>query len=488
MAKSDKNENTRHRKRWRRLLREGTCRWGIDLGAPLPFDEEPFETDQDLIVFSQPFRRLKDKTQVYPLAENDHVRTRLSHSLEAGVVGQALARGVGIRVGLSQVESLRLGAIVKSACLAHDIGHPPLGHMGEKAIGEWFRFAGNRFLDPTDPREAAALHDLSAFEGNAHAFRIVNQLENFRGGGGLRLTSATLAAMMKYPWGSTHKNAQAKRKFGFFATEQPYAKEVAELLDMVPDGDGWHRHPLAHLVEAADDICYRLIDAEDGIEVGDYTFDEYVQVLAGFLRAAGVLGDTLPDFYGDLPVPYQIVFLRANAMHVLGKHTIDTFLHKEDALWSGTFTTGKSPYGELLKAAPAGNRRRTEAVHTLLDQLEAIPRHRMYNGARKLHIEAAYHKVINLLLSTFVAARLAPQASLRHEHLLHIVGLRPKGGIKAPAKGQERAEAVRDMVDFVAGMTDRYALGLFRQIEGISHATSSPMPLGASTPGAGSQG
>jgi dGTPase len=282
---------------------------------------------------------------------------------------------------------------------------------------------------------------------------------------------------MKYPWGSKHQNAASKGKFGFFETERRYAEAVAEQMDMMPDGDGWHRHPLAYLVEVADDICYRLADAEDGIEVGDYSFAEYESLLMKFIANTQRPGGPQLDLsvYGERSLPHKILYLRSRAMIILGEHACEMFHHHQDALWDATFRTKGDTHGEILHATAGADDGRTKVIHRFLRALKQVAEKRLYNGARKLHIETAYHKVIHTLLTELIEARLKPKDSVRHGYLLRITGLGVANS--APAKGRDRAEAVQEVVDIVAGMTDHYALQLFRQIEGISHSTTSPMPL-----------
>ena len=245
-----------------------------------------FEVDYDRIIFSAAFRSLQDKTQVIPLSKTDFVHTRLTHSLEVSVVGRSLGRLAGQKIlekhpHLKNIHGFQMndfGAIVAAAALAHDIGNPPFGHSGEKAIGEYFSNGnGKRFKDQLTSEE---YQDLIKFEGNANGFKILTE---DRPGipGGIRLSYATLGAFIKYPKESLpHKptNNIADKKFGVFQSEKAFFKEVADELGLIPTGNGknasFNRHPLAFLVEAADDICYTIIDFEDGLKLG-LTQEEY---------------------------------------------------------------------------------------------------------------------------------------------------------------------------------------------------------------------
>jgi len=239
-----------------------------------------FEVDYDRIIFSSAFRSLQDKTQVVPLSKTDFVHTRLTHSLEVSVVGRSLGRSVGKKLlekypHLKEVHGFQFndfGAITAAAALAHDIGNPPFGHSGEKAIGEYFKIgSGKQFQSELTPKE---YQDLCDFEGNANGFKILT--ENRKGvDGSLRLSYATLGAFMKYPKQSLPKKPTkhiSDKKYGIFQSEREAFTDVANELGLKAYGQGedvrYVRHPLTFLVEAADDICYTIIDFEDGINLG----------------------------------------------------------------------------------------------------------------------------------------------------------------------------------------------------------------------------
>ncbi len=265
---------------WEQLLslkRQG------DKGKRLRIEQDDtrlgFEVDYDRIIFSSAFRSLQDKTQVIPLSKTDFVHTRLTHSLEVSVVGRSIGRLVGKKIiekypHLQEIHGYQandFGAIVAAASLAHDIGNPPFGHSGEKAIGEYFSIGkGQKFKDQLTEKQ---WQDLIDFEGNANGFSV---LTSSRPGieGGIRLTYAVLGAFMKYPKESLPKKPTsniADKKYGFFQSDKDFFKEVATELGLIPNKSGndigYERHPLAYLVEAADDICYTIIDFEDGINL-----------------------------------------------------------------------------------------------------------------------------------------------------------------------------------------------------------------------------
>jgi dGTP triphosphohydrolase len=261
----------------RLLLRERLGREGEEI--PDRPGRSEFDSDVGRIVFSGAFRRLGRKTQVHPLAPNDHVHTRLTHSLEVAHVGRGLGKELGRKIisdlpqGYSPDD---LGTIVHAACLAHDVGNPPFGHGGEKAMSYWFETNGPSIFEYLSPEYK---RDLMSVEGNAQGFRVVSQIENHPFSGGLQLTYATLGAFHKYPWTSR----KGEGKFGSYISEENLLNRVAEKLGLVATGDSsWCRHPLAYLVEAADDICYSIIDLEDAVELKILPFEK----VADFFLAA----------------------------------------------------------------------------------------------------------------------------------------------------------------------------------------------------------
>lgn len=303
-----------------------------------------FDMDYDRVVFSSAFRSLQDKTQVIPLSKTSFVHTRLTHSIEVSVVGRSLGRAVGKHV-LTKYPHLRelgyqtndFGAIIAAAAVAHDIGNPPFGHSGEKAIGEFFQFKkGTAIKHLLTEAEYA---DLCSFEGNANGFRILNETR-LGAEGGLRLTYATLGAFTKYPKESLPVRPTdriADKKYGFFQGDKKFFKEVAETLGLksnsVNDELRYARHPLAFLVEAADDICYTIIDFEDGINLGLISEDVALEYLGG------IISDKINTYkYSKLQTKEErIAYLRAVAIGALIQDATDIFLQNEDAILAGEF-------------------------------------------------------------------------------------------------------------------------------------------------------
>lgn len=303
-----------------------------------------FDMDYDRVVFSSAFRSLQDKTQVIPLSKTSFVHTRLTHSIEVSVVGRSLGRAVGKHV-LTKYPHLHelgyqtndFGAIIAAAAVAHDIGNPPFGHSGEKAIGEFFQFKkGTAIKHLLTEAEYA---DLCSFEGNANGFRILNETR-LGAEGGLRLTYATLGAFTKYPKESLPVRPTdriADKKYGFFQGDKKFFKEVAETLGLKSNSVNgelrYARHPLAFLVEAADDICYTIIDFEDGINLGLISEDVALEYLGG------IISDKINTYkYSKLQTKEErIAYLRAVAIGALIQDATDIFLQNEDAILAGEF-------------------------------------------------------------------------------------------------------------------------------------------------------
>jgi dGTPase len=416
--------------------------------------------DSDRVVFSSAFRRLQDKTQVFPLADNDYVRTRLTHSLEVASV----ARSLGARVGAAIVERHGLGprfhasdfgAIVSAAALAHDLGNPPFGHSGEDAISHWFKsspvVAATRGELSDDERA-----DFACFEGNAQGFRIVTRLQ-MPDNPGLRLTCATLGAFTKYPRaarlpGEVRTVGVSAKKFGFFHAERAFFTEVAErtgLRRRAPGVDWWCRHPLAFLVEAADDICYRLVDFEDGFRL---KFLSFAEVRDAFLAVSGDPRDReRAERMKD--EKDQIAFLRAQAIGAAIGQVADAFLAHEPAMLRGEFDE------ELLGLdLPA-----REALAHIKSRSKAT----IYATPRGVEIEAAGYEVLGGLLDIFYGAaddiaRHGANATRRSEKLIALVPGQFRSAATEPGEGLLR------MTDFVSGMTDSYAVSLYKKVRGIS--------------------
>ncbi|MFN7145024.1 MAG: dGTP triphosphohydrolase [Myxococcota bacterium] len=401
-----------------------------------------FERDFDRVLFSRPFRRLQDKTQVFPMPANDHVHNRMTHSLEVASVGRSLGKRAGYDVirrhGLDGFHAADLGDIVAAACLMHDLGNPPFGHAGEDAIGAWFRDADAAgLLADLAPQERL---DLCHFEGNAQTLRIVARLENHPGQGGMQLTCATLAAVAKYPQPSTERRTRpgvAHKKFNYFGAEGALFAEVAEAVGLVAVAPGvWRRHPLAWLVEAADDLCFHILDAEDGYLLGLFGFEE---IEALFVPLAGAVAPMRDE-------RAAVGWLRAKAIGKLVDECVDAFAaHEERLLGEGL----DKPLAAMIPSSDA------------LRRVGERSRERCYRAPEVLRVELAGYRVLGELLGLFVPAALATRPDTRQEKVLALL----PAAVRAAGTPYERLLAA---TDYVAGMTDGFAVRTWRELTGVA--------------------
>jgi dGTPase len=420
-----------------------------------------FQKDFDRIVFSPAFRRLQDKTQVFPLPESDFVHTRLTHSLEVAVVGRSLGNLVG-EVILQRHPSLKtkfskfhFGEITAAACLAHDIGNPPFGHSGEDAISEYFRNGkGVEYIKQiSDERN---INDLLNFEGNAQGFRIITKLQNPKVSGGLKLTYATLSALTKYPRESlisdkiTLTESNVYKKFGFFQSEKEFFKNIAEKVELINFSDKeyfYSRHPLAFLVEGADDICYRIMDFEDGFRLGFVSFKETEELLIPLIKS------DLPSNYYQREETDKIGFLRAKAINNLVGEIADVFLENENLILNGNF------FDELFKLTSSAK---------FLNEIENLSVIKIYRHKIVTERECAGYEVLGGLLDVFINAFNSWLDGNRKNKNRTIFNLLPLRISSAADPNISLPEKLHLIIDFVSGMTDSYAVSLFRKIKGIS--------------------
>ena len=423
-----------------------------------------FQKDFDRIVFSSAFRRLQDKTQVFPLPESDYVHTRLTHSLEVSCVGRSLGNAVGEKI-LGRNKKLKdeftqfhFGEIVASACLAHDIGNPPFGHSGEDAIAEYFRNgAGKIYKSKVNKKQWT---DLTKFEGNAQGFRIITKLQNPTIKGGLRLSCATLAAFTKYPKESLLESTKTKshkeklyKKYGFFQAEKDLFKEVAEETGL-PKKSGyknslfWCRHPLAFLVEAADDICYRVMDLEDGFRLGLLSFEDTEALLMPLKGSASL------SLYNERNENDRIGYLRAKAISQLVNTLAVAFIDEEENIMNGKMDK------DLISLLPTSD---------ALEEIKRVSVEKIYSIKSVVEREAAGFEVLGGLLDTFINVvneyaedKVSPKNKT-------IIKLLPKQFLGDDGKpDNDIYTRLLKITDFVSGMTDSYAVSLFRRIKGIS--------------------
>ncbi|WP_077352710.1 dGTP triphosphohydrolase [Algoriphagus sp. A40] len=442
--------------KWEKLLANG--RFGVSPKSPnLESSRTEFEIDYDRIIFSAPFRNLQDKTQVFPLPEQAFVHTRLTHSLEVSSVGRSLGKSCGEfllekypaleKLGVS---ASAIGSIVAAASLTHDIGNPPFGHAGEEAISDFFRLHPHGKIWEKHVR-VDQWADLINFEGNAQGFRMLVSRQF-----GLNLTFATLAAFTKYPRPSLIPQRdiarKSQKKFGFFINQLVDFEQMTEALGIEKiSAECWVRHPLAFLVEAADDICYTIIDLEDGCTLGLVSFEETVALLKP------ILGERFDEEkLKDRTHTQNLGILRAMAIGQLVGETVEVFAQYEESMRKGNFDkalTDIIPSAKTLAAISSASVRK------------------IYRSKVVLEKEAAGFQVLEGLLSVF------SQALYHQFYYPELFSGQDKSILRLlpedfPLKGWG-AEVnpyplLRSLVDFISGMTDKYALNLYRRVKGIS--------------------
>lgn len=442
--------------KWEKLLTDG--RFGeSETSAGLDPGRSEFEIDYDRIIFSAPFRNLQDKTQVFPLPEQAFVHTRLTHSLEVSSVGRSLGKGSGDflltkypnlpKLGIT---SSAIGSIVAAAALTHDIGNPPFGHAGEDAISDFFRLHSNGRIWEKHVR-TDQWADLVNFEGNAQGFRMLVSKQF-----GLKLTYTTLAAFTKYPRPSLIAQRdiarKSQRKFGFFINQLADFEQMCDVLGIEKSsGDCWARHPLAFLVEAADDICYSIIDLEDGCTMGLVTFEETLELLKP------ILGNKIDLEKLKSRTPAQnLGALRAMAIGQLIRETIAVFSQYEENMCKGNFDKALT---DIIPSAKA------------LADISSVSVQKIYRSKVVLEKEAAGFQVLEGLLSIF------SKALYNHFYQPDSFSGQDKSVLRLlpedfPMKGWggevNPYQMLRSLIDFISGMTDKYALNLYRKVNGIS--------------------
>ncbi|MFT3815096.1 MAG: deoxyguanosinetriphosphate triphosphohydrolase [Acidovorax sp.] len=436
---------------WNRLL--STKKFKIEDGSIAEYHSSnqqshqtrsEYQQDHDRVVFSRAFRRLGRKTQVHPLAQNDHIHNRLTHSVEVAAVG----RSIGIKVGEALKAARQLpepftpydiGAIVQVACLAHDIGNPPFGHTGEDALREWFAHPGNqRYLEGLAAAEA---RDLQTYEGNAHALRIVCTTEMYTGLGGMRLSCASIGALLKYPW--TSDQSGPKGKFNIYQSELPYFRAVAQELGLPEQEPGrrWGRHPLSYLMESADDICYSVLDLEDAVEMGILSADEFEARFEEYRLSPHV---TDPR--------QRCATLRSKFIGDCVDHASQEFMKHHGAIMAGAY--GHPDFFQDSSARCAVS----------LQASKALARERIYTHPGKIKQEIGAYPCLHHLLDLFIPAvdGLYRQQGLseRQKRILKLLDRPPRadGG---------KYRAFLEVLDFIGGMTDNYALALARETSGF---------------------
>jgi len=448
---------------WGQLL--SPARQGRPAERDVTVGRSVFQRDFDRIVYSSAFRRLQDKAQVFPLAKSDFVRTRLTHSLEVSCVGRSLGTELGLRLEAQKylpdgISPGDIGSIVAAACLAHDIGNPPFGHTGESAIAEWFANteSGQAAISGLTPAQKS---DFTKFEGNAQGFRILTRLQNAHNPG-LQLTSATLATFTKYPRGSYLQcvplNGVSWKKYGFFDADKTCFGDIAEALRLTKrlvDEAVWVRHPLAYLVEAADDICYRVNDLEDGCRLKHVSAEQGKALLLAIFDAGAA-----PTKWKEIDTEEdQIGYLRAKAIGYLIDQSVTCFEEHSELILHGQLD--KSLVDCIPSAEP-------------LDRIIRISKEKIYKAREVLEIEAAGFQVLGGLLDVFLGATNdvskngLKQAAVRSQIVFHLLPAQFREPAGMPPDQYQR---ILKVTDFISGMTDSFAVSLFKQLTGISLPT-----------------
>ena len=438
---------------WEKLLTLGRYGHGTLSGSEI--GRSHFHKDHDRIVFSSAFRKLTGKTQVHPLAINDQIHTRLIHSVEVASVGRSLGLKVGERLASSMPEWVQpddVGVVVQAACLAHDIGNPPFGHAGEYAIQDWFQQRDNVWLlEDLAPEERL---DLQHFEGNAQGLRIVSQLEYHLFNGGLRLTYPTMGSLLKYPW--TYDHAGPKGKFSAFQSEKDILANIAKqvgLPELAPNKYG--RHPLSFLMEAADDLCYAIIDLEDAVELHILDFDEVEPILRM------LCGDRQVQFSNTeraTLAPHRVLAaLRGRAMQVIIDALVEAFMTNEIKIMQGLFE------GDLLSSCPAHVIEGMTAAKQMAHQ-------KVYLDSAKTETEIGAYAVLSTLLDTFIPAGFElyqkKDRSLMSYKTKRVFDL--MGG-DAPDATASLFHIYQRQLDYLTSMTDNYSGYLARQVGGTGY-------------------
>ena len=435
---------------WNKLI--STQRLGMEdySASALQEDRTQFQRDYDRLIFSSPFRRMQNKTQVFPLPEHIFVHNRLTHSLEVASVGRSLGNLLAEELAPRYPDNpfiQEIGTIVSTACLAHDLGNPPFGHSGEAAISNFFvKGNGARFQSELNEGE---WKDFTHFDGNANAFRTLTHQFSGKRKGGFALTYSTLASIVKYPFESVKATSQ---KFGFFQSDKENYFRIAAALEMVQKADGSYcRHPLVYLVEAADDICYQIMDLEDAFKLGILSYDQIKALFLGFYdketerKTLEKIEDTLQKVTDRNE---QISYLRAGVIGTLIYESLRIFGVNEDAIMTGEFN------GSLID-------RLSEVPAAAMKTVQEISVKDVYAHRSVVEIEIAGYKIIGTLLEEFLEAMMNP----KDKYSKKILSLLPE---QYKSNEYTTYHKIQSVVDFVAGMTDVFALDLYRKIKGIS--------------------
>ena len=442
---------------WNQLLSAHRYHPGNTTSLFHSHDRSQFQRDYDRLIFSSPFRRLQNKTQVFPLPGNIFVHNRLTHSLEVASVGRSLGNKICQFLKQQKIEIdhpdilEEIGTIVSTGCLAHDLGNPPFGHSGEEAISYFFSEGEGLYLKKLLSDEEWT--DLSHFEGNANTFRLLTH--NFKGRrpGGYAMTYTTLATIVKYPFESIKANGKGF-KYGFFQSEKEIYQQVAQELN-IPQVSSkplhYVRHPLVYLVEAADDICYQIMDIEDSHKLRILSYDETVGVLESYYDKNEDREDLkviAKTFKVVTDKNERIAFLRAGIINKLIQACADVFCQNYDSIMAGEFK------GTLIKQV-------SEPYKSAYDVCTKLAYDRIYHTNMVTQIQIAGFKILGTILKEYTDAILKPETYYA-QNLLSIMPEQYQ-----VSKEDSMYTKIQTVVDYVSSMTDSYALNLYRKIKGI---------------------
>ena len=431
-----------------------------------------FQRDFDRLIFSSPFRRLQDKTQVFPLPGSTFVHNRLTHSLEVASVGRSLGSMAGKKI-IEEIQDTsgdsmefykyELANVIAAGCLAHDIGNPAFGHSGEKAISAYFIDHANTLIDGRALRSFFSNEewaDITNFEGNANAIRILTHTFKGRLAGGLGLTYTTIASILKYPCGSTSisKESKHRKKYGYFQSEKKAIIAIANNLGMIPDTAAgtegcYKRHPFVYLVEAADDICYRVIDMEDAHRLGILSHqvvrDAFINIITSVASPADNI-EKIESTYAKIgDANEQISYLRAKVINTLTHEAVNVFWNNRQQILEGTFND------TLIDNID----QRTHAF----DQVMTLSTERIYNHDTVLEVEIAGYNVMSELLSLLVPALLKQMPDHKDKKVLKLFPLQ----FREFEDTSSAYTKILSAFDLISGMTDLYATEMYRKLKGI---------------------
>ena len=435
---------------WSQLI--SSVRLGKERNAKLATEQRTeFQRDYDRLIFSSPFRRMQNKTQVFPLPGSIFVHNRLTHSLEVSSVGRSLGADVGRELmtrhpDLPPTFAESISAIVSAACLAHDMGNPPFGHSGEAAIRSFFKEGKGLRLEEKLPQ--AVWEDITRFDGNANTFRLLTHQFNGRRRGGFVMTYSTLAAVVKYPY-SSH-SATTKPKFGFFDSERDKFAQIFDELGvkrLSQEGEPlrYARHPLVYLVEAADDICYEIMDIEDAHKLRILTDEQTIQLFLNFFapEEQKALQEAYPE---NTDIGDQIVYFRSCVINALERACVQVFVEHEQDILNGTFE------GTLIRRLP-------ERLNQAYRACEAVAKSRIYSSKEVTDIELSGYHIIYTLLDLMTEAVQPPEKQYSRLLLRQVSS-------QYELNSPELSTRIMAVLDYLSGMTDVYALDLYRKING----------------------